>query len=113
MIESMAFFVLSSKGDDVYQVSVHLHTDSVICTCDCPAGKFGKICKHKISILSGDGHALARNDQLPLLNSLSGKLFGSEVRSCLRELNEADNALSSAKKNFDDAKRKLERLIHD
>jgi len=113
MPDPMVFSVLSSDGVGEYRVSVRSDGDRVVCTCDCSAGRYGKMCKHKISILSGNGGALAHKDQLAQLHSLSAELARGNIEQCLQELVAADAALTLAKKNLDDVKRKLERLIHE
>lgn len=111
MLEPTIFFVLSSDGVGEYQVSVRLDGDRVICSCDCPAGRYGKICKHKISILSGSGENLVHKSQLDQLQSLSAGLADKNIGLCLQELGDAEAAQAHAKKNLDSVKRKLERLI--
>lgn len=44
----------SSKPDNYYFVTFGYENDRLSVFCDCPAGKFGKFCKHKWQFLGGN-----------------------------------------------------------
>lgn len=43
----------SSSGEP-YQVEINENNELLTIHCNCPAGKWGKMCKHKINLLKGD-----------------------------------------------------------
>ncbi len=50
------FKVLSSSGNGSYTIFFEHVSPSgaLIVTCDCPAGAYGQLCKHKLALIDGD-----------------------------------------------------------
>jgi len=106
----MIFLVKSSDKVTVYQVNFSLGKDVRI-QCDCPAGVFGKICKHKIGLLLGEVGLLADSNQADFLMECIKKLDGSDILKVLNELNEGERQLSKIKKICEVKKKSLEKLL--
>ncbi len=43
-----------SSGNEPYQVLFTFHEDKLTITCNCQAGVFNKLCKHKLALLNGN-----------------------------------------------------------
>lgn len=43
-----------SSSDEPYIVNFIIQDKKMAVTCDCPAGKWEKLCKHKVELISGD-----------------------------------------------------------
>ena len=61
----------SSSGDSFYTVEFITKDDILSVFCDCPAGEWGKFCKHKWQLLNGDETMLASTDQRSQLISIN------------------------------------------
>lgn len=112
MADPYNFNVRSSSSSSEYIVSVWIEGEQVLCICDCPAGKFGKLCKHKVAILSGDESALSQRSQSDQLKFLCGQVTQRALGKCLLELDAAEKGLDQAKRHLDKVKKELERMIH-
>lgn len=65
---------VSSRGDSFYTVDFFLKHNALSVLCDCPAGEWGKFCKHKWQLLNGDESMLAESsesDKLAEVNKLA------------------------------------------
>ncbi|HSL89972.1 MAG TPA: hypothetical protein VK870_11760 [Ignavibacteriaceae bacterium] len=82
-------------------------------SCDCKAGSFAKLCKHKLGLLSGDGNFLYDLAQKPLLDELVLYAKSSEFINLEKELYIAIESADLAKKNIEKVKRKIEKAFND
>ena len=109
----MDFDVLSSDGATVYHVTVGVSGGKVRASCTCRAGELGKLCKHKIGILSGRPDLLvsADNETTRELNRFVTQIADTECAVLVTEFLEADAELKEQKQRLDRAKRNLERIL--
>ena len=68
--------VISSAGEP-YNVKFSLNENKLKVLCDCPAGIYGKLCKHKIGLLANDASLLFNKTDHKSLQ----KLFSNEILS--------------------------------
>ena len=110
---SVNFKVLSSDGSTVYIVSVDRQGDKVLATCTCQAGKHGKLCKHKIGILSGQNDLLVLSDEdaRMKLNELVSEISDTACASCIDEYCLAISECEKQKKRLERAKKDLEKTL--
>lgn len=103
--------VPSSSSDATYLVSVRQDDDGVLISCTCPAGLFGKLCKHKLEVLNSSiGTTEIDSDETRYSIRL---LIGStDIALFLTDMNRADQELQTAKRALDAAKKKLEKLLN-
>ena len=92
---------LSSSGD-YYQLVFEI-TETIKVTCNCNAGIFGKLCRHKTGLLSGDSSLLYDLTEEPMLDELMSFVTLSEYSNLTDEL-------LSAKKTIEDAKKHEKKL---
>ena len=59
----------SSSGDP-YNVEFLVESSKLSVFCDCRAGQFGQLCKHKTELLAGDKSRLFSESDAPLLDEL-------------------------------------------
>jgi len=106
----MIFFVNSSDKVTRYQVNFSLGEDVRI-QCDCPAGMFGKICKHKLGLLRGDFSFLADPNQSDSLRECINRLDSSDILKVLEELDAYERQLLEIKKICEVKRKSLEKLF--
>jgi uncharacterized Zn finger protein len=106
-------FLAKSSGTTPYQV-VFTHADSRLgATCNCPAGIFGKLCKHKLALLHGDASMLFDPNANPRLLKLSQLVQETAYPRLLAEIHQAEIALAKAKKLVDQSKKLLEKALKE
>ena len=55
-MEELTLHVKGSSSDP-YELTFIKDGDSLTALCNCPAGTFGNLCKHRVAILDGDNTA--------------------------------------------------------
>ncbi len=90
-----------------YELTFIKDGDSLTALCTCPAGEFGNVCKHRVSILDGKtaGIVSDNSDEVPRIVAW---LSGTDVEAALVELREAERNKGDIKA----AKRKLARAMN-
>ena len=85
--------------------------DSLTAICDCPAGTFNNLCKHRVSILDGDYSAVSEEDQSKA-KTVTAWLAGTDVETALVELRRVEADAGSTKADLAAAKRKVARAMN-
>ena len=67
-----------------FVVTFYLGKSYLNADCDCPAGKYGNFCQHRIKLLRGDGSEIV-SDNLDDLEKVVSKLPGTRLESALIE----------------------------
>ena len=109
-MEEITFLVRGSSPQP-YEVIFIKDGDSLTAVCDCPAGTFSNVCKHRTSILEGKFDAITSDnaDQAPKVVEW---LVGTDVEAALTELRQAERSSPPDKKVIAAAKRKLARAMN-
>ena len=101
----------SSSGDS-YDVTFEI-SDVIVVRCNCKAGIFGKLCKHKTTLLSGDESMLFNLVQKSALDELLELVKQSEYMRIENELLIAKKAVEIAKKHEKKVKKTVERILKE
>jgi uncharacterized Zn finger protein len=109
-MEELTFLVKGSSKDP-YEVIFIKDGDSLTAICNCPAGTYGNFCKHRISILDGNGKAIS-SDNADQATRVVAWLAGTDVEEALTELRAAEKIDDPEKKVLNAAKRKLARAMN-
>ncbi len=109
-MEELTLHVKGSSSDP-YELTFIKDGDSLTALCDCPAGTFGNLCKHRVAILDGDSSAVVDDD-----GGKSGIvvewLAGTDVEAALAEMREVEAQADSSKPDLMAAKRKLAKAMN-
>lgn len=99
----------SSSGDSFYTVDFFVKEDVLSVLCDCPAGEWGKFCKHKWQLLNGDQDMLADPEQaeklLPITKLAAEKGVGNLYKD-VEDLEAQKKALTKDQKKAKNALKK-------
>lgn len=101
----------SSSGDH-YEVIFEV-SDTIKVSCNCKAGVFGKLCKHKTGLLSGDHSLLYDLKEGQLLDELMKFVEKSTYSSLINELKSTEQAVADAKRREKKVKDSLEFALKD
>jgi len=101
----------SSSGDH-YKVEFEI-SEVIKVRCNCSAGKFGKLCKHKTGLLSGDRNFLYDTMEESKFNLLIEIVKKSEYISLSNEYLSSKKAIEIAKNNEKKLKHKIELALKE
>lgn len=103
---------LKVKGSsaEFYTIIVEIE-DTIKMSCNCGAGIFGKLCKHKIAVLSGDCDILLDQNDQSILDEITGVIKKSDFFNLNNELESAKKTVEIAKKQESKVKIKLETAL--
>jgi hypothetical protein len=103
-------FLVKGSSAEPYEVTFIKDGNSLTALCSCPAGQYGNFCKHRISILEGDGKAII-SDNASRVPTIIDWLQGTDVAAALTEFREIEKA-DKPKSVLVAAKRKLARAMN-
>ncbi|GFK95428.1 hypothetical protein NNJEOMEG_03291 [Fundidesulfovibrio magnetotacticus] len=63
MSQATTLTLLAQGSEGIYRVELRWAADKLMISCDCRAGIFNKLCKHKTGVLAGDIDILANTDE--------------------------------------------------
>jgi len=101
---------VKSSSSDFYTIVIEI-AETIKINCNCGAGIFGKLCKHKIAVLSGNLDILLDKNDESILEEIYGVISKSDFFNLNNELESAKKAVEIAKKQETKAKNKLETSI--
>lgn len=109
-MEELIFLVKGSAADP-YEVTFIKDGSSLTAICTCPAGTYGNLCKHRISILDGNTKSISSGNAAQAA-IVVGWLPGTDVEAALSEMREAEKITDPEKRLLGAAKRKLARAMN-
>ena len=97
----------SSSGDP-YNVEFLVESNKLSVFCDCRAGQFSQLCKHKTELLAGDKTRLFSETEVPLLDELGAivaragqlKQLSGQIAQSEKTTRREQAALKQIKKDF-------------
>ena len=109
----MKFTVLAkSSGTNPYEVDFIIDGATLIVFCNCQAGSFGKLCKHKTELLAGDKMRLFSESEIPKLEQVQGLVrAASELTLLAKEIAESECIVKSEQAKLKKSKKRLEAAL--
>ena len=101
---------VKSNSQEFYLINIEI-SDVIKVNCNCAAGIFGKLCKHKTAVLSGDKNILFNQNDEAVLYEINGVISKSDFINFINELETTKKAVEIAKKLESKAKTKLKTAI--
>jgi hypothetical protein len=106
--------VRSSSRPEPYAIHAVFNPDTGLSLhCNCPAGEWGKFCKHKIRLASGDEGILYDDDQKAGFHKIMQWVEQTSCRNLLGDLAAAERQLQQAKNNVKALHEKIARLMRE
>lgn len=103
-----------SSGDIPYDVKITVKEGFLTVRCNCQAGVFGKICKHKTELLAGDASRLYDPQDVGRLKAVVAILSrGVEFHAVLAEIKKTEAIIKAQTSLNKKAKKSLELLLND
>jgi len=110
-VEELVFKVKGSSSD-AYELTFIKDGASLTAICTCPAGTFGNLCKHRLSILDGKTQSIS-SDNADKVPTVVEWLVGTDVEAALQTLLEAQKSKDATKDEVAALKRKLARAMNN
>ena len=97
----------SSDPGSYYHVAFYQEDGRLPIWCDCQAGAYGQLCKHKRQLASGDKRMLHNEDQIEELEVVVEWVKQSPVAQLIADLEKAEKKVKVAQKKVKDLKADL------
>ena len=82
-------------------------------TCTCKAGQYGRLCKHRVRLLSGEDTGVASRSERRNIAKVRDWLHNSNLEEPLLDVFQAQEALQEAEDHLRKVRRRLNRLMTD
>ena len=112
--------VKSSSSSEPHSVDIIVESDKMFVFCSCPAGKYGKFCKHKIRVMQGDFDILYDDYQLDDVARIADWIQESDFLDLIferskfkSELREAEERLEAVKKKMKPVEKRIAQAMKD
>jgi uncharacterized Zn finger protein len=109
-MEELTLLVKGSSADP-YELTFIKDGASLTALCNCPAGTFGNLCKHRVAILDGDG-AAAVDDDAVKISQVVAWLAGTDVEVALAQLRDVETSDTATKSDLMVAKKALSKAMN-
>jgi len=86
----------SSSQPEPYEISVVVDAGTLSIHCSCPAGEWGKYCKHKAAAVLGDSSALYGSDQAESFEIVRRQIAASNLPALFAEIADAEKKAAAA-----------------
>lgn len=106
-------FLAKSSGTEPYQVVFTCVENKLTITCNCKAGIFNKLCKHKLALLRGDTGMLHNTDSESALREFQDIVTSTSYPELLQNIRRAEIASDEAKRNLRKTKKLLEKAMKE
>ena len=88
-----------SSNGSFYNVDFQQVAEGLSVHCECPAGEWGKFCKHKWQLLNGDEKMLFYSNQLNDLKAINSLAIGRGLNSLYKEIESLEKLKKSLTKD--------------
>ncbi|MCF6303067.1 MAG: hypothetical protein L3J13_07705 [Devosiaceae bacterium] len=103
-------FKVKGSAPEPYKITIEKVGSSLTALCNCPAGKKGTHCKHRLKSFKGNNEGVVGGD-VERIFEVPQMLIGTDVEASLRELEGLETKLSIVKKDVSKAKKALGRVM--
>lgn len=101
-----------SSSLDPYELDFTVAKNLLLVFCNCQAGSFGKLCKHKTELISGDRSRLFSESEGPKLDQVQNLLGNaSALKRISAEIAESDRNIKIEQAKLKKSKKRLEAML--
>lgn len=105
-------FLVKGSAKDPYEVIFIKDDENLTAICTCPAGTYGNVCKHRVSIIEGNGKSIVSENAADI-ETIVTWVVGTDVEAALKALRDAEAAGGGSTDAVKDAKRDLARALNN
>jgi len=100
-----------SSSDEPYDVYFEFSENKFKVHCNCPAGIYGKLCKHKIGLLDGDSSLLFNKTDYEVLEQIHEVVKKSKYIEIISSYNSIKREIEVAQKKEKKLKEQIEQSL--
>jgi hypothetical protein len=104
--------VKSSSGEPYDVVFANLGTSFTV-FCPCPAGIYGKLCKHKVKLLRGEKSILYNSSDISTLQIIQTWISSSPYSQLIEEYESTKNEIEAIKHKEEKIRQNLEKAMKE
>ena len=105
-------FLVKGSAKDPYEVIFIKDDQNLTAICTCPAGTYGNVCKHRVSIIDGDAGSVV-SDNAADVAKIAEWVAGTEVEAALKALRDVEAVSKKPTDELKAAKARLARALND
>lgn len=105
--------LVSSSQPEPYEVSVTVESDALAIRCTCPAGEWGKYCKHKAAVVLGDSTALYGDEQVERFEQARKWIVASTLPTLFAEIADSEKKAAVATALAKKTKEKVAKAMNE
>ena len=105
-------FLVKGSAKEPYEVIFIKDGENLTAICTCPAGTYGNVCKHRVSIIAGNAESVV-SDNAADVETIVAWVVGTDVEAALKELRDAETAGTGSTDVLKTAKANLARAFND
>jgi len=105
-------FLVKGSAKDPYEVIFIKEGANLTAICTCPAGTYGNVCKHRISIIDGDAKSVVSENAADV-ETIVAWVVGTDVEAALKVMREAEAAGTGSINALKEAKANLAKALND
>jgi len=105
-------FLVKGSAKDPYEVIFIKDGDNLTAICTCPAGTYGNVCKHRISIIDGDARSVVSKNAADV-ETIVAWVVGTDVEAALKKMRDAEDADTGSTDALKEAKAHLAKTLND
>lgn len=103
-----------SSSDTPYDVMFACSDNRLTVTCNCKAGIFGQLCKHKTELLAGDSTRLFDVSEQSKLDSITTIVARApDVATTAAEIAETEKVIKAAQSKIKGVKKRFETMLNE
>lgn len=107
----MVFSIWNSDRQTQYEIVLAEKSGRLLVTCNCPAGRFGRLCRHRKMILVGDFTAVCDRELVSTIQGLMGRFDARTIVDMLSALSDSERRVVEAKDQLKVLTKRLEDVL--
>lgn len=110
-MKKISVLIKSSDPELCYELIIKKTESKVSIHCQCPAGEYGKWCKHKQAIVDCNENLLFDPKDIDSLKIAQNWIEDTEVAEIIKEINTIQDAIKKYQKDVSGLKSKLAKMV--
>lgn len=104
---TIRLLIKASSRPEPYDLDVTIEGTALTLHCSCPAGEWGKLCKHKIGVVEGTESLVYNQTDLPSFRQLVNAVRSTGLVDMVKSVRKAEKKFEKAQIELRDLKSEL------
>lgn len=108
---SSIIFDVKGSAPEPYEVVISTQENgNISATCNCPAGRFGNLCKHRLDILNGETKSIV-SDNVDEIGTVQSWLIDSPISTHTQKISDLQKQIKKMQSEVSSAKKALSKVL--